>query len=178
MIRVSCASQTNRNDSYIVSAMNNLEQANAGWEGDLFREKCRQNNLRITPQRLVVYRELIESKDHPSADAVYRRLRRFSPNISLDTVNRTLLTFQKIGLAHIVAGSGVPKRFDAILSRHHHFRCLACNRIVDIYSESFDSLHIPADIRRQYVVISKTVHLEGYCDKCREKDLSGKSISP
>lgn len=95
--------------------MDNRDQGNPSRERDFFKEKCRENNLRLIPQRLVVYRELIELKDHPSADAVFRRLRQSFPNISLDTVNRTLLTFQKIGLANIVAGSGVPKRFDSTL---------------------------------------------------------------
>ena len=84
-------------------------------------------------------------------------------------MNRTLLTFQKIGLANIVEWSGVPKRFDATLARHHQFRCVGCNRIVDIYKESFDAIHIPEEIRRQCMVMGKTVHLEGHCDKCRGK---------
>lgn len=149
--------------------MDKMQQNNPGRERDFFKEKCRENNLRLTPQRLAVYRALLRSKDHPSADVVFRRLRHSFPNISLDTVNRTLLTFQKIGLANTVEGSGVPKRFDATLAKHHHFRCVGCNLIVDIYCESFDAIHVPEEIRGQCTVMSKTVHLEGHCDKCRGK---------
>lgn len=133
----------------------------------LFEGKCKENNLKLTPQRFAVYQELLRSDDHPSADAIFRRLRNLFPNISLDTVSRTLLTFHKIGLANIVEGSGVPKRFDANVGRHHHFRCLGCNRIIDIYNEAFDTIDIPEEIQRQCSVTNKTVHLEGLCGKCR-----------
>jgi Fur family peroxide stress response transcriptional regulator len=147
--------------------MNGLEHGNSGKEKDFFEAKCRENKLKLTPQRFGVYQELLRAKDHPSADAIFRRLRNIFPNISLDTVSRTLLTFHKIGLASIVEGSGVPKRFDANREQHHHFRCLDCNRIIDIYDESFDTISIPEKIQQQCVVTTKTVHLEGLCGKCR-----------
>ncbi len=134
---------------------------------DFFGEMCRDNSLKITPQRFAVYQELLRSTDHPSADAIFRRLRNLLPNISLDTVSRTLITFHRIGLANIVEGSGEPKRFDANVEQHHHFRCTECDRIIDINSESFDTISIPEEIQRQCVVTSKTVHLEGLCGKCK-----------
>jgi Fur family peroxide stress response transcriptional regulator len=136
-------------------------------EKDSFEEKFRQNNLKLTPQRSAVYAELVKSEDHPSADTIFRRLRNLFPGISLDTVSRTLLTFHKIGLANIVEGSGVPKRFDANIEQHHHFRCLHCNLIIDIYDESFDAIAVPEEIHRQCMVTNKAVHLEGLCGACR-----------
>lgn len=158
---------TDRNNSYIVSVMNKTVHGRTSEKKDFFEQRCRENNLKLTPQRSAVYRELLKSEDHPSADIVFRRLRKLFPNISLDTVSRTLLTFQKIGLANIVEGSGAPKRFDANIERHHHFRCLGCNRIIDIYDESYDTITIPEEIQRQCIVMNKTVHLEGLCGECR-----------
>jgi len=54
----------------------------------------------------------MKAKDHPSADNIYRRLVKKGPNISFDTINRTLLTFSKIGIVNIVEGYGQTKRFD------------------------------------------------------------------
>jgi len=89
-----------------------------------FKAKCRQTGLRITPQRLAVYQELVKSREHPSADMLYRKVRKILPNISLDTVNRTLLTLAEIGAAFIVEGSGDVKRFDGRLDNHQHFMCV------------------------------------------------------
>ena len=69
---------------------------------DFFRKKCRENSLKVTPQRIVIYKELQKSKDHPNAEVLFQRVKNTIPDISQDTVNRNLLTFYKIGIIGIV----------------------------------------------------------------------------
>lgn len=133
-----------------------------------FEKVCRENGLSITPQRTAIFRELTLSTDHPSAAAIFRKIRGYYENISLDTVNRTLLTFSDIGLAKIVESSGDPKRFDPNLAPHHHFRCTACGRIVDFENPSYDAMAIPPAIAGKFIVTGKRVHLEGVCDACQD----------
>jgi len=133
----------------------------------LFREKCKMHDLRITPQRIVVYQELLKSKDHPSAEVLFQRVRNIIPDISLDTVNRTLLTFSKIGIIHIVEGYGEARRFDPDIENHHHFRCVNCNSIIDFEYKPYDDIIVPGDLKKRFTVLDKKVLLEGYCDKCR-----------
>jgi Fur family peroxide stress response transcriptional regulator len=134
-----------------------------------FKHKCRANNLKITPQRTAIYRELIKSKDHPGASTIFNKLRKIFPDISFDTVNRTLLTFNEIGIVSMVEGYGEPKRFDPNTELHHHFRCIKCNNIIDVHHRSFDSIKIPGEIQRQFTVLNKRVVMEGICDKCGKK---------
>lgn len=134
---------------------------------EAFRSKCRETGLKITPQRMAVYRALIESTEHPCAEAVFRQVRQTFPSISLDTVNRTLLTLSDIGAAFVVEGSGDAKRFDANLKTHQHFKCVKCRRIIDFHHEAFDSLDIPENLTSRFTVLRKTVYLEGYCDLCK-----------
>lgn len=135
----------------------------------IFKNLCRKNGLKITPQRVVIYRELITSKKHPSASIIYRKIKNYFPNISLGTVNSTLLTFAKKGIAKVVESSGDPKRYDSNLTPHHHFRCMKCCKIVDFHNDAYDAIKIPATINKKFVVITKLIHLEGFCDKCRIK---------
>lgn len=136
---------------------------------NLFREKCRENHLKITPQRIVIYRELLKSKDHPHAEALHKRIKKIIPDISLDTVNRTLLTFSKIGVVKNVEGYGEPRRYDPNVQNHHHFRCVNCNSIIDFNYKPYEDIIIPGDIKKRFSVLNKKVLLEGYCDKCRKK---------
>jgi Fur family peroxide stress response transcriptional regulator len=133
-----------------------------------FLEKCRENGLKITPQRVAIYEELTRGKEHPSADLLHRRLKKTFPNISLDTVNRTLLTFSQIGIIRVVEGYGQPKRFDYNVESHHHFRCIRCDSIVDFYDKSLDDLKVPKEILRKFTVFNKKVVLEGICDRCSQ----------
>jgi len=136
---------------------------------DAFRAKCHETRLKVTPQRTAVYKVLIESDEHPSAEMVFRKVRKVIPNISLDTVNRTLLTLARIGAAFIVEGSGDAKRFDARLETHQHFKCVKCKRIFDFHYKPFDNIPVPKSISEKYTVLRKTVYLEGICDLCTEK---------
>jgi len=134
---------------------------------EAFQGMCREAGLKITPQRMAVYKVLIESKQHPSAEMVFRRVRQVIPNISLDTVNRTLLTLAEIGSASIVEGSGDVKRFDGKLDTHQHFKCVKCKRIFDFHYKPFDNIPVPKNISRRFTVLKKTVYLEGVCGTCR-----------
>ncbi len=135
----------------------------------LFRHRCREHNLKITPQRTAIYKELIMSKDHPTVSSIFGKVRNVFPCISFDTVSRTLLTFAGIGVVSLVEGYGEPKRFDPYTEPHHHFRCIKCNNIIDFQHKAFDRIKIPEDIQRQFTVLGKRVVLEGICDKCNKK---------
>ncbi len=134
--------------------------------GEKLRKIFKKHNLKVTPQRVVIYKELIRSKEHPSATVIFDRIKRAFPNISFDTVNRTLLTFAELGLIKAVEGSGEPKRFDPNTAIHHHFICVRCGKIVDFKCDEFDKLQIPNEIKDRFNVLGHKVIVEGICDEC------------
>ena len=140
---------------------------------EIFYRRSREHGLRVTPQRTVIYEELLKARDHPSADDIYKRIVKKIPNISLDTVNRTLLTFSKIGITHVVEGYGQAKRYDPDVDTHHHFRCVRCACIVDFHNKEYDDIAVPEKIGGQFEVTRKKVVLEGLCGKCKNKKEKG-----
>ena len=132
-----------------------------------FQEQCRRNHLKVTPQRVAVYMALIESHEHPSAETVCREVRKIFPSISLDTVNRTLNTIQSLGLSFPVEGSGEAKRYDGNLDDHQHFRCLSCNKIIDIFDHDFGQIEVP-EVLKGEKILRKTVYFEGICKDCQK----------
>lgn len=135
-----------------------------------FHAKCHEAGLRITPQRTAIYKALVESHEHPSAEMVFRQVRQVFPCISLDTINRTLLTLNDIGTAFVVEGSGDAKRFDANLAGHQHFKCVKCKRIIDFHHEPYDQIPMPKNLPATFTVLRTTVYVEGLCDQCCEDD--------
>ena len=134
-----------------------------------FTDLCRKKGLRVTPQRIEIYKELIKTDDHPSAETVYEKVRKTYPNISFDTVNRTLLTLIEIGAAFTVEGSGDVRRFDGGTEKHQHFKCIKCKRIIDYHHKPFDVIKLPAGIGNKFTVLKKSVYLEGICDLCKKE---------
>jgi Fur family peroxide stress response transcriptional regulator len=134
---------------------------------DEFSSKCRRAGLKVTPQRLAIYKVLATTDSHPSAEMVYRSVKQTHENISFDTVNRTLLTLNEIGAAFVVEGSGEARRFDANFASHQHFKCVKCKRIIDFRHEPFDEVEVPAVLGDKFEVLRKTVYFEGFCDRCK-----------
>lgn len=136
---------------------------------DYFTELCKKNDLKVTPQRSLIYKELSGSKEHPSAEVLYKKVKKVFPNISFDTVYRTLVTFSKIGAADILTIPGKVKRFEGNKKRHYHFRCIKCNDIIDIH-EDYSGINVPESIAKKFDIIDTKIVFEGICDRCKEAD--------
>jgi Fur family peroxide stress response transcriptional regulator len=134
-----------------------------------FIERCRAHQLKITPQRVAIYREITRKADHPTADEVFRRVRGEYPNISFDTVNRTLSTFTDIGVLEAVEVFGGGKRFDRDPAEHHHFHCIECRRVFDFYDTDLTDIEIPEVIQKKFHITSRRLVLRGVCEACMAK---------
>ncbi len=135
----------------------------------MFYDKCAEKGLKITPQRSLIFDELSKATNHPTADAIYKRVRKSLSNISFDTVYRTLLSFTEIGIVNLVEGTGEQKRFEPNLHQHHHFRCIKCHTIYDFENDAYNDIAVPEAVQKQGVIINKRVVLEGICSKCKGK---------
>lgn len=135
-----------------------------------FEERCREFGLKLTPQRIAIYRAFVSSEDHPSALQILERIKEHFPTISLDTISRTLQTFVEMGLGTVVEGTGEPRRFDPNVSRHHHFMCFRCGKVFDFSYPPYDSLEIPAELENKVEVKALRVVIYGLCEECRRAD--------
>ncbi len=132
-------------------------------------QKLKQAKLKITPQRVAVLSELTDNYDHPAADAIYQKIKLKLPNISFDTVNRTLISLARNGVIRIVEGLDRARRYDPMIEPHHHFYCLKCNKIIDFISEEYDQIKLPASITKKHQVLEQKIVLNGICEDCKNK---------
>ncbi len=89
--------------------------------------------LRLTAQRLAVCRALAGDRSHPTAQALYERIRPGFPSLSLATVYNTLQVLEGAGLIQRLGpvGDGAV-HYDADLTPHVNLICTRCNRIDDL----------------------------------------------
>ena len=131
-----------------------------------FERACRDAGLRLTRQRLEIYRELALASDHPSAEILHKRLRGRFPTISLDTVYRTLATFTNHGLINKIDTVDSQGRFEAAYLRHHHLVCSRCKEIMDFQWEVIDKASLPEKLGEWGRIDNKNVVVYGVCKKC------------
>jgi Fur family peroxide stress response transcriptional regulator len=134
-----------------------------------FKNICKKEDIRITPQRLEIFDEIARAKDHPSAEELYKRVRTKMPTISFDTVYRTLATFENYGLLSKLVVFEDRTRFDPNISVHHHLICRECKRVEDFYWPTFEKLALPPQADGWGNVLNRQAHLKGLCKKCLKK---------
>src|SRR5262245_25877529 len=77
---------------------------------------------RFTPQRGEVWRYLAGVEDHPTAEQVYRAVRRCIPQISLATVYNALEAFVSARIATKITSGDGSARYDCRGEDHYHLR--------------------------------------------------------
>jgi Fur family transcriptional regulator, peroxide stress response regulator len=131
-----------------------------------FETACRSAGLKLTHQRMEIFREVAQTEEHPPAETIYDRVRKRVPSISLDTVYRTLITLEKLGVISRVNVLCERTRFDANMSPHHHVVCTSCGMVRDFSSPAADALPIPEEVKSWGEVTSIHVELRTVCSDC------------
>lgn len=133
----------------------------------LLRDALEANGQRFTDQRAAVYRFLLGTTDHPTADEVFTAVRADIADISLATVYKALETLVSCNLAVKLSYGDDSARYDARTDDHCHSRCVRCGQVRDVHGtvpELLPQIH-PGDGFR---VQGYRVEVIGLCPACAE----------
>lgn len=131
-------------------------------------ERSKAKGMNVTPQRMVIYRALLEAHDHPSPEQLFARVKPSLPQMSLATIYKTLDTLVSLGLAAEVAATGDAKRYDGNMNQHHHLVCTQCGRVEDFESAALAKVPLPKSVEGfdpHYL----SIHIHGRCKSCSSK---------
>ena len=129
--------------------------------------RCRTHRMSVTPQRMAIYRALLESEDHPSPELLYGRVRAKMPSLSLGTIYNVLDALVRLGLSKEVAAVSGIKRYDANVEKHHHLVCTQCGVIVDFYDRELDEVSPPRRAKLGgFVAETMSIQVLGVCASC------------
>jgi Fur family transcriptional regulator, peroxide stress response regulator len=113
-----------------------------------------RHGLRCTRQRVAIYEALYATRNHPTADELYRVVCDRMSGISLATVYNTLEAFCQAGLVQKLPGAGVngSARFDANPDNHVHLCCHKSGTVADLPDDVGRRLldRIPAEALQEF----------------------------
>jgi Fe2+ or Zn2+ uptake regulation protein len=136
---------------------------------DKLLEQFRQNGLKITPQRRVIFELLADDDSHPTAEQVYQRVLSVMPDVSRTTVYNTLHELSDLGELTPVCGlSEGGQRYDTNNETHQHLYCSQCHTLIDI-DHDFEGLDLTAEEAPGYQILSCQVTFLGVCPDCQTK---------
>jgi Fur family peroxide stress response transcriptional regulator len=134
-----------------------------------FKDVLKHAGIKHTHQRIEIFREVVQTDQHPDAETVYNGVRTRIPTISLDTVYRTLILLTDLGIITSLKEPHERMRFDANRHPHHHFVCTECGMVRDFYHPEFDALPVPDTVQTFGNVGRARVEFRGVCWQCMEK---------
>src|ERR671916_3144063 len=133
-------------------------------------DALQERGVRVTPQRAHIWRVLVESGEHLTAEKVWERVRGTLPGLELSTVYRSLDALQAAGL---VADSRLPEGprvFEARPALHPHLVCKICGVIShpepEVYTRLLEALGPGSggfEVHELHAVA------EGTCAKCARR---------
>tara|TARA_Y100000590_G_C14913109_1_gene710865 strand:- start:31 stop:474 length:444 start_codon:yes stop_codon:yes gene_type:complete len=137
---------------------------------DIF-ELCKQNGVKMTPQRQVIASVINKSKDHPDVDKIYQRASKKNPKISLATVYRTVKLFEdaKAIIKHEFKFGEEKARYEATTKwEHNHLIDIISGNVSEFQNPGFEKLSKQIGDKMGYKVIGYKLEIFGLKEACKK----------
>lgn len=121
--------------------------------------------MNYSRQREMILDVVAQTREHPTAEAVYQSLKVQHPRLSLATVYRNLNQLCDAGTLKRLRLTDSPDRFDYNTDPHCHFCCSNCGRVIDLDTVALDwraLLSQTGDCR----IDRCEVNFYGHCPSC------------
>ena len=133
----------------------------------------REIRQRTTQQLTVISAAIQGDHSHPSAEDIYRRVRKVLPHISLGTVYRTLQRLVQEGKIQMFFLGERVARYDPTLIAHDHFICQHCGRVDDVWVGRDRHVNFAPLVKEGFTVTAHSLAIHGFCQQCgRQRALS------
>lgn len=131
------------------------------------RDALHARGQRVTPQRLLIHRALLELGRHASAEEVLHQTASSLPNASLPTVYATLDLLGELGLVRRVRPGSGPALYDPRPDGHPHVVCGSCGKVEDLELDLDTSPLLRGARRRGFTPSGTELIVSGLCAACR-----------
>lgn len=136
------------------------------------QKKFKDAGLRLTRQRILVYRYLTSAHHHPSAQQVYADLQKSMPKLSLATVYNTLDVLVDHGLVqHLGSAFDDTIHYDSDMSPHINLICTECHSIYDQPLNTPGEMTVKMIESTGFKVSGSRIVYYGRCRTCLSKTI-------
>ena len=124
--------------------------------------------MKYSKQRELIYNCVKDESLHLTADAIYGKLRKDHPNLSLGTVYRNLSQLVEHNMIRKISTPGQPDRYDGLLENHFHFHCSNCEKVEDILISELHDVKNIVEAEKKLNIKNVEMSFNGLCSDCDE----------
>ncbi|MDI6779819.1 MAG: Fur family transcriptional regulator [Bacteroidota bacterium] len=138
---------------------------------EILKKYIKENNLRSTPERERILKEVIKLDDHFNAEQLYNHLKKKDDKIVLATVYNTLDLFVSTGILTKYRLGAEHSYYEKVIDKpgHHHLICLECGSIVEFVAEILSNYEIKIAKQNNFKIHNSTHQIFGICEECQQK---------
>lgn len=129
--------------------------------------KYRSRGFKLTPQRIEILRFLEGNTSHPTAEDIYREVKKRCETVSFATVYNTLEALKDRGELVEVTIDPRRKHFDPNPAPHHHIICASCGKIEDVFEDYSEAVKLPEEVLRRFTTTGNHIDFFGVCADCK-----------
>ncbi|MFC1856603.1 Fur family transcriptional regulator [Thermodesulfobacteriota bacterium] len=137
---------------------------------DSILKKLRENNHKLTPQRLAIVKILAHSDGHPNVEKIYERLQDDFPTMSLATVYRNVMLLKSLGEVLELGFPDGSNRYDGNQPYPHpHVICVKCKKIIDPDLITLKDMTAEVTDETGFKILTHRLDFFGVCPDCKGK---------
>ncbi len=138
---------------------------------DSIVKKLKENNHKLTPQRLAVVKILATSQGHPNVENIYEQIRKDFPTMSLATVYRNVMLLKSLGEILELGFPDGSNRYDGNKPYPHpHVICVKCKKIIDPDLDSLKDMTDEVAAETGFTILMHRLDFFGICQNCSGKE--------
>lgn len=124
--------------------------------------------MKYSKQRDLILDYIVNSSEHPTAEMVYKHVKKTIPNISLGTVYRNLKVLCENNMIRKIVDVNKIDRFDNVKNNHCHLQCLKCHKLIDIDEHLSNEASALIQTTTKHDIVSHQMMFIGICNDCKK----------
>ncbi len=124
----------------------------------------KENNLKVTPQRLAILK-VLDISGHINVDDLFKTLSKKFKALSLATVYKNINSMYAKKILLEVKTPNQKSVYELSKKEHHHIVCKECNSIIDIEIDASE-IFKEAKSLSKYSLYDTSIVFNGICPKC------------
>jgi len=124
-------------------------------------DKCLDQNIRMTSQRLAIIKVIENSDDHPDVDQLYLRAVQADDTISIATVYRTVKLLEAAGVIERLEFGDGRSRYEEAGQHHEHLVDMETGEVFEFYNAELEEMKREIARKMGYELIDHRLELYG-----------------
>lgn len=132
-------------------------------------ENLKKAGLKVTLPRVKILEIMEQTKEHLSAEEIYKTLHEAGEEVGLATVYRVLTQLEAAGLVARHNFEGGQSVFELDSGIHHdHLVCVKCGGVEEFIDDIIEKRQHEIAKKTGFTITEHSLNIYGFCDKCEK----------